>query len=302
MMQTPMNKGQLGFTMMEIVVAVSLLAMLGIIVSTATSSILGAIQDTKTMQDYYHTARVALGRMEREIGMAYLSKHQGEFRVTKTLFQGKGNSLMFTYMGHRRMTHNARESDEGVVEYKVDRDTDGTYALIRREKTIVDSSPQKGGQRMVLARNVKSVKFSYWDMDKESWQSDWKVEIDNVLEEQTKKSAAATAMTAATGNSDLGKALANQKPAEPKHGPDENWLPARVKIVLVIKTEDGELTFETQTRVRLMEALDFNGVFVPPALSNTLNPYSPMTGQTPSSFALPTAGSTMLPTTTTGRP
>jgi general secretion pathway protein J len=271
-----------GFTMVEVMVAVALLAMLGIIISTAMTSILGAIQDTKTMQEYYHTARVALGRMEREIGMAYVSKHQGEFRTTKTEFVGKGNAITFTYMGHRRMVRNARESDEGVIEYKLERDKEGGNVLVRREKTVIDASPQKGGQRLVLAHGVKSIRFAYWDMDKEAWQSDWRVEIDNVLEEQQKKAMAATAATAAVGgNADLGKALAAVKPPENAHGPDDFWLPARVKITMVLETEDGDLTFETQTRVRLMEALDFNGVYVPKPFENTLNPYAAVPAQTP---------------------
>jgi type II secretion system protein J len=283
---TPRVAKSHGFTMVEVMVAVALLAMLGIIISTAMTSILGAIQDTKTMQEYYHTARVALGRMEREIGMAYVSKHQSEFRTTKTEFVGKGNTITFTYMGHRRMVRNAHESDEGVIEYKLERDKEGGNVLVRREKTVIDASPQKGGQRQVLAHGVKSIRFAYWDMDKEAWQSDWRVEIDNVLEEQQKKALAATAATAAVGgNADLGKALAAVKPPENAHGPDDFWLPARVKITMVLETEDGDLTFETQTRVRLMEPLDFNGVFVPKPFENTLNPYAAVPAQTPTNFS-----------------
>lgn len=285
-----------GFTLIEVVVAVSLLAMLGIIISTATASILGAIHDTQQMQDYYHTARVSLGRMEREIGMAYLSKHQGEKRATKTAFLGKSNQMTFTYMGHRRMVHNARESDEGVVEFKLERAKDGSNVLVRREKTIIDDNVLKGGQRLVLARGVKSLKFAYWSMDKEAWQSDWKVEIDNVLAEQQQKAAAATLATAAVGgNAALGKALAGQKPPEARHGPEEFWLPARVKITLVLQTDedDEDLVFETQTRVRLMEALDFGGIYVPKPFDNTLNPYAAVPATTPFGFnAVPPPGGT----------
>lgn len=74
-----------GFTLIEVLVAVALMAMLGIILATSMSSIIGAIKDSKQMQDYYHTARVALGRMQQEISMAYISKHQSELRSTKTV-------------------------------------------------------------------------------------------------------------------------------------------------------------------------------------------------------------------------
>lgn len=280
-----------GFTLIEILVAVGLLAMLGIILATSTSALMGSIKDNRTTQELYHVARVALTRMEREIAMAYLSKHQGEKRTTKTVFLGKNNSLTFIYMGHRRMVRGVQESDEGVVEYKLERDreSNGTV-LIRREKTVVDDQPYKGGRKEILAYNVKKLTFAYWDMDKESWQADWKVEIDNALEEEQRKAAAATGVAAATGNLALGKALASMKKEE-THGPQDQWLPARVRVSLVLATdEEKELTFETQTRVRIMQPLDLGGVQVPAAFSNTLNPYAAMPAQTPATFSVPGAG------------
>lgn len=285
-----------GFTLIEVLVAVALMAMLGIILATSMSSIIGAIKDSKQMQDYYHTARVALGRMQQEISMAYISKHQSELRSTKTVFIGKQQSLTFTYMGHRRMVRNARESDEGFVEYKVEHDSKtNDNVLVRREKTIIDDAPQKGGQRQVLATGVQKVQFQYWDMDKESWTSDWKVEIDRVQEELAHKAATAAAVTGATGNAALGKALAGQKPIAPTHTAEDHWLPARVKIILTIKTDDGDMQFETQARVRLQEALDFNGVYTPKAYENSLNPYAAVPATTPSNFAVPGSAATQNP-------
>ncbi|MCO4764231.1 MAG: prepilin-type N-terminal cleavage/methylation domain-containing protein, partial [Myxococcales bacterium] len=79
------RRGERGFTLMEIMIAAALLAMMGAILGTSISAVLGAITDNREMQDRYHAARVALGRMQREVAMAYLSKHQGEQRATKTV-------------------------------------------------------------------------------------------------------------------------------------------------------------------------------------------------------------------------
>ena len=285
-----------GFTLMEVLVAVALLAMMGLIMTTATSSILGAIKDTRDAQDQYHAARVALGRMEREISMAYLSKHQSEFKTTKTAFLGKGNELTFSYMGHRRMTRNAAESDEGFVTYKLERDNhSGQNVLIRREKPVIDDAPTKGGQKLVLAQGVRKLTFAYWDFDKEAWQSDWKVEIDNAKELEMKKSMAATSIGAATGNNDLGKALvqAQTQAEQNAHGPDDLWLPARVKITMTLDADDREMTFETQTRVRLMQPIEFAGIQTPKPYENTLNPYAAIPAQTPANFMVPGANGAM---------
>lgn len=284
-------KSSRGFTLMEILVAVALLAMMGLIMTTATSSILGAIKDSRESQEQYHAARVALGRMERELSMAYLSKHQSELMTTKTAFLGKSNSVTFSYMGHRRMTRNAAESDEGFVTYRIEKDRKtGQNALIRREKPVIDDQPEKGGQRLVLATGVRKLTFAYWDFDKESWQADWKVEIDRAREAELKKSAAATAIGSQTGNMELGKALVGAAAQEQRHGPEELWLPARVKVTLVLDTEQGELTFETQTRIRLMQPIEFSGIQTPKPYENTLNPYAAIPAQTPAGFGVPAPG------------
>ena len=291
-----------GFTLMEVIVAVSLLAMLGIILATSTASILGAIQDTREMQDYYHTARVALGRIEREVAMAYLSKHQGENRTTKTVFIGKGNSILFSYIGHRRMTREAVESDEGFIEYKVEHDAKcNCDALVRREKVIIDETPQKGGQRLVLANGVKKLTFQYWDMDKEAWTSDWRVEIDNVQEELLKKAQKAAMGTAMTGNAQLGNVMANAKPIEATHTAEDLWLPARVRISIVLQTQDGDMPFETQARIRLQEPLDFNAPVSTKALENATGMNGAFPAMTPPGMQMPVPGAQVNPLGSTPR-
>tara|TARA_B100001094_G_C18097645_1_gene753886 strand:+ start:68 stop:940 length:873 start_codon:yes stop_codon:yes gene_type:complete len=273
---------------MEIMIAATLLAMMGMILGTSISAVLGAIRDNREMQDRYHAARVALGRMQREVAMAYLSKHQGEQRSTKTIFLGKSNRLAFSYMGHRQIARGSIESDQGVVEYFLDRGTGGGLpSLIRREKVIIDDVPEKEGRRQVLAEDVRKLEFEYWNMDKESWEDDWKVEIDRAVEEQRQKEQAAARATGMTGNADLANAMVNARSRQQRHGPDEQWLPGRVRIRIILATddEDQDLEFETQTRVRMMRPLNFRKPYTAQEYSNTLNPLSPMSGITPSSFS-----------------
>ncbi len=282
------GRGERGFTLVEVMVAAALLAMMGAILGTSISSVLGAITENREIQDRYHAARVALGRMQREIAMAYLSKHQSEQRSTKTVFIGKGNRLTFTYMGHRRIARGGIESDQGVIEYYLERQSGGGLpVLVRREKVIIDDMPEKEGRRQVLAEGVRKLTFEYWDMDKESWRSDWKVEIDRAAQEQRQKEQAAAQASGMTGNTDLANVMVNAASRKAKHGPDEEWLPGRVRIVMVLATGSDELdlTFETQTRVRIMRPLNFRKPYTAKDYQNTLNPLSPMSGITPNSFA-----------------
>ena len=280
MMRMPRKRTQ-GFTLMELLVAAGLLAMMGLILGTSISAVMGAIRDNREMQDRYHSARVALGRMQREVAMAYLSKHQGEDRTTKTVFLGKSDQLTFVYMGHRRIQQNAEESDQGVVEYYLERQAGGLPALIRREKVIIDDVPEKEGRRQVLAEDVRKLRFEYWNLDKESWESDWKVEIDNALEEQKKKAAAAALTTALTGSASAGALAAEKARRKKTHGPDDQYLPGRVRITIVLATDDDDLDleFETQSRIRMMQPLDFQRAMTSDLANDPLNALGTGAGQ-----------------------
>lgn len=281
-------RGRGGFTLMELVVAVGLMAMMGLILGTSITSVMGAIRDNRELQDRYHVARVALGRMQREIAMAYVSRHQGENRATKTIFLGKSNKLQFTYMGHRRIARGGVESDQGVVEYALEKVPGGLARLVRREKVIIDDKPTKEGRREILADGVRKLSFAYWSMDKEDWEDEWKVEIDRAVEEQRQKEAAAAAATGMTGNAALANAMVKQASRRDKerHGPEEQWLPVRVRVRLTLATsdEDMDLDYETQTRVRIARAIDFQQATRPKDLQDTTNPYAPVPATTPFGF------------------
>ena len=283
---------QSGFTLMEVMVAAALLAMMGLIIATSITSVMGAIRDNREMQDRYHAARVALGRVQRELSMAYLSRHQNEDGTTKTAFIGKSKKLIFTYMGHRRMARNVLESDQGVVEYALEREPGSNLSnLVRREKVIIDDTPEKEGHRQVLIEGVRELEFEYWNLDKETWQPDWKVVVDKAAEEKRRKQQIAAVTAGMTGNVALGNELAKQSGREKKHGADEGWLPARVRIRIVVSTweEDVDLEFTTQTRIRLQEPLELGKPYTPQAYENTLNPYAAVPAVTPSGFTLPNA-------------
>ena len=230
--------GRRGFTMIEILVAVGLLAVMTVIIYSAYRITIRAQTETDRLQERYHTARVALHRMSREISMAYLSKHVNqEEERSKTLFDGGRDKLTFTYLGHQRRVKDAKESDQGVIEYYLGscKRKRGSKCLFRREKTIVDQDPEKDGRVEVLAEGVKSLKLEYWDREDEDWKGDWEVTSEDF--------EAGPGMQLSEEVTDEDVTL---------------QLPWRVKIHMVLTDEDHEeYEFETQTALYLREPLDF---------------------------------------------
>lgn len=218
--------GARGFTLMEVMIAAAITAMMGAMVAGAFGRAAAARDAAQAQDERYGGARQTLSRMAREVTEAYLSDHydRKRFRERPTVFQGKDegdrDSLLFATFAHARLLRDAKESDEAVVEYTVGADPahPGEQALFRREKPRIDDEPDRGGTRAVVLEHVKGFDVQYWDWKRQEWAREWN--------------------TASVENKDR--------------------LPTRVRMRLRLLMPDGkETTFETQARIAIVRPLDF---------------------------------------------
>jgi general secretion pathway protein J len=171
-----------GFTLMEVVVAVAITAMMGGLIAAAFQSGYKAKELVEADADRYRGLRTGTERMVREISAAFVSDHYDTRRYRDqndrpTNFIGKRDRLLFTSMAHQRLYADAKESDQMVVEYFV-KSAPGSGGqsrlnLMRREDSILDDRIDRGGTEDVLVENVKRVDFAYWDSDKKDWVDEW---------------------------------------------------------------------------------------------------------------------------------
>lgn len=178
---------QRGFTLIEVLLAVTLL--LG--VATAVYSSMATSFETKrmvtTLNDRHHEARQVIGRIAKELRQSFLRaelnqalREEGPTMVTR--FLGKDDELYFQTTAHLRLQAGARESDQAEVHYFLRRSNrtsefkDG-QTLYRRESKRIDDDPEKGGTVWPVLDGVKELKFEYWDDAKEigddAWEADW---------------------------------------------------------------------------------------------------------------------------------
>ena len=215
-----------GFTLLEVMIAVAVLAMIGAVTWKSFDGAYDLKQRIESAEDRDQTMRAALARISREVSMTFLSEHydRKRFRERPTFFKlkdGRGEAnLMVSSFAHERLHIDAKESDEAVFEYKLDRDDDGKQSLFRRVKPQFDEEPERGGEKAVLADDVLKFTVEAWDPKEREWREEW----DSNSPQRT------------------GGAL----------------IPPRVRIALTIKDEQGkERTWSTQTRINLVQPLDF---------------------------------------------
>jgi general secretion pathway protein J len=216
-----------GFTLIEVMIAVAVMGMIGAVTYKAFDGAYDLKTRIERAEDRDQAVRGALNRIAREVSMAYLSEHYDHkrYRERPTFFKlkdGRGDAkLLFTSFAHERLHVDAKESDEAVFEYKLDRDADsGTQSIFRRVKPQIDEEYERGGERAVLADNVLKFTVQAWDAKSREWRDEW-------------DSSSATK---------AGQVL----------------IPPRVKIAVTIKDEQGkEKEYSTQAKIFLGAPLDF---------------------------------------------
>jgi general secretion pathway protein J len=210
-----------GFTLMEVMIAISITALMGTLISMAFTTGIRAKELVEGDAERYRMLRTTMNRMCREIGAAYVSdrydpKRYRDSNDRPTNFIGERDNLLFTSMSHQRLYTDAKESDQMVVEYSVkravDRDARDRDDLFRRENPLVEDRMDRGGTEDVLYEGIKKIEFAYWDSDRKEWDDEW----------------------------------------DTRRSERKGILPTRVKITLYALDENGkEAQYTTQTRVMM---------------------------------------------------
>jgi len=208
-----------GITLVEVLIAVAITAFIGMVIAGAFQQLDRSAQIVRDQQDRMAGVRLGLARLTRELSMAFLSENydHARFRDRPTLFKGQEDEILFTTMSHVRLWRDAKESDQAVVEYTVDRDpVTGKDALFRREKARIDDEQDRGGRTNLVADHVTRLSLRYWDRRRKDWVRDWSTRDSERL----------------------------------------NELPSRVRIELEVEQPDGRReTFTTQARVAITAPL-----------------------------------------------
>ena len=209
------------FSLIEILIAASLLAIIGALLAQSLSSSIEAKDAIESTSNRYHLVRASMSRMVDEISMAYLSTHRpnnGTVLRTMTGFKGERDRIDMTGFGYVPRVEDEKKSDQRQLSFFTDTDPRSqTRSLVRREQANIDDDFEEGGRVLTLLPDVRDLEFQYWDPQKEDWVDKWD----------------------AAGN-------------------ELNRLPTRVRIEVVAVMDDGrEQTFVTQSKLWLVTPLNF---------------------------------------------
>jgi general secretion pathway protein J len=223
------TRGARGLTLLEVMVAVAILAMVAMLTYGAFDGLSRGKKGLGRINDRYHQGRAALGRITQELSSAFLSMHQPptEVQIRRlTIFAGSNgipaDRLDFTSFSHRRLVKDARESDQNEISYfgSPDPNVPGKIDLARREATMIDREPKRGGEVNVLVEDIELFDLKYLDPISGMWTETW----------------------------DSSQAIGQP-----------GRLPFEVKITLALKTgaESKPITFTTKMQMPMQAPLNF---------------------------------------------
>jgi type II secretory pathway component PulJ len=178
-----------GFTLIEVMIASLLLFFL----SYATySSVRNTVQLKETVDqriDKLQEARAVLAILDRDIRLATFSTpedlvwdlklkklEEGQAPPVKpvpiSIFKGSASEIFFSGNSHQRMSAESPENEQHFVTYQLTGDK-----LVRgesfRASSIQDRESPDKFHTLTLLENVKSLKFSYWDLRSDSYSDTW---------------------------------------------------------------------------------------------------------------------------------
>jgi len=169
-----------GFTLIEVLVALSVVSMIAISIWAATSQTTRTRQIVEESHDKHHQVRVAFDLLTRDLTSAFLSLNRAQLEPTHdTVFigedHGETDRVDFAAFTHERRYFDVKESDQCEVGYFLapDKENPEQMNLVRRESTVLDIEPLEGGQLLVLVEDVTVFDFQYFDMLMNEWQDAW---------------------------------------------------------------------------------------------------------------------------------
>jgi general secretion pathway protein J len=167
-----------GLTLLEVMISVAVLTLISVLIYGAFSTINKGKQTASQLSERYRIGRVAMDRMARELQSAYISAHIAALPqlITRvTAFTGKSGRVDFNAFAHRRLMKDAHESDQCELSYFVGSNSkkQNQSDLLRREQTIPDDQPGKGGVVNVMVDDVDTFQIKYLDPMSGLWTDTW---------------------------------------------------------------------------------------------------------------------------------
>lgn len=167
-----------GMNLLEVMVALAIILVLVFMGLQAIDNALELRDLLQQRDEVTRTARTTMGKLRRELQLAFLTEHRDAIEQYETVFVGLDEDpdrLYFATFAHQRLYRDTRQSDQAEVTIWAEPSSgdDLGYILYHRESDRIDEEPDEGGRILPLARQVRSFELRYLDAQQDEWRDEW---------------------------------------------------------------------------------------------------------------------------------
>ncbi len=167
-----------GLSLLEVMVAISIVLVMSVFSMSALSNAIEMKNLLAQKDETTRSARVAMGRLRRELQLAFLSDFPQAVERYNTVFvgidDGTVDTVFFSSFAHQRLYRNARECDQtSITVWGEDAEEGPGYTLWHREAPRVGEEPDEGGPIQPLAHNVRTFNLRFLDPRTNEWLDEW---------------------------------------------------------------------------------------------------------------------------------
>ncbi|HEY1813162.1 MAG TPA: prepilin-type N-terminal cleavage/methylation domain-containing protein [Kofleriaceae bacterium] len=223
------KKTQRGLTLLEVMIALAIMAMMMALAWTTIRNTQEARTSVESFEERNHELRAAMSRVVADFECAYLSRNEDMTQAhPRTMMIVKPEepipSVRFSTLCHRVLWADAKESEQTVIEYLpfADKDNGNKTNWVRREQRRESNQPPElePSEYDVLVTDVQQVKIELFNWKTLEWVDNW-----------------------------------NTTQSDGQRG----MLPYRVRITVTVKgPDDKNVKLSTEARILMQEALNFS--------------------------------------------
>lgn len=180
-------RSQEGFTLLEIVIAVTLVAMIAVTIWGVFSISLRSWSRGTEFIDANQRHRSILSMVRKQLASAYAQIRPIDQQTTgmgmgtnNVIFSGTESSLLFVSLNSLQFQDNPGLT---LVSYEVNQDDSGSYSLVEKEARYLGGNPEEGfssygSKATPIFENLSSCLFEYFDPGDSNNPSQWVREWD----------------------------------------------------------------------------------------------------------------------------
>ena len=166
-----------GFTLLEILMAISIFAIVISLAYGAYRSTFRIIDQTESQTEIYNQARIAMDRISCDLGSLYLGSKGFLQGKAQTLGNKEAGTIQFTSTAHLVLNREEQAAGFATISYSVEEDPETReLSLLRHDLAFRPSESEEpvSGKGLLLCDGLQEVRLIYYDNkgeQKDSWDS-----------------------------------------------------------------------------------------------------------------------------------